>query len=66
MGKYVLFSYFGNYAITTIDNYKAQIMDGNALAKFKNAYGFSSVDIVLDYIKKYYNIPLENIIVKAD
>lgn len=66
MEKYVLFSYFGNYAITTTSNYNAEIMDGNAVAKFKRLNGFSSIDIVLDYIKKYYNIPLENIIVKAE
>ena len=66
MGKYVLFTYFGNYAITPLSNYKSQIMDGNAVAKFKRADGFTSVAIVLDYIQKYYSIPLENIIVKAD
>lgn len=65
-GKYVLFSYFGNYGLTTADNYKAQIMDGNAVTKFKFKDGFTNARIVLNYIKEYFNIPEENIIVKAD
>lgn len=58
---YVLYKNFGDYVLTTRENYDAYIRDANKFIVFKRSHGFNNLLDVENFIRLYLKIDLSDI-----
>lgn len=62
--KYIIKQEGSNFVMTTEENERAYISNARNVWRFYKHEGFTSIEDVMDYVEKYFNIARENIIVK--
>lgn len=58
--QYIIYGQKGMYRMTTLQNYERYVQNAREINYFDD---FDTIDEVLEYVKKYFSIPIENIII---
>lgn len=52
--NYVIYESFNGFEMTNENNFNAFIMNANEITEFKKSNGFTTLESVVNYIKKYF------------